>query len=106
MNAAMTEEVQLLLCFFGRLQVATPMDSPRQHALHLQPEEPKAEDYMHYRQNQLSPRSRVDYDAFNRAHFDRLHSAQGRAGKRAVTPKVSPLLNATSFLSWRKTFPF
>ena len=45
-------------------------------------------DYLHYCQNQLSPRSRSDYDAFNRAHFERLHSAQGRAAKRAVTPKV------------------
>ena len=45
-------------------------------------------DYLHYCQNQLSPRSRSDYDAFNRAHFERLQSAQGRASKRAVTPKV------------------
>ncbi|GAX77732.1 hypothetical protein CEUSTIGMA_g5175.t1 [Chlamydomonas eustigma] len=51
-------------------------------------DEPDADQYLHYCQNQLSPRSRADYDAFNRAHFERLYSAQGRAGRRAVTPKV------------------
>lgn len=53
---------------------------------------PDPEAYAHYVQNQLSPRSRADYDAFNRIHFERLHSARGvrrkQEVKRAVTPKV------------------
>lgn len=40
----------------------------------------------HYLQNMISPRSRSEYDAFNRFHFSR----QQQAGRdpRAVTPKV------------------
>ena len=52
-----------------------------------QPEE-EEDAYLHYCQHQLSPRSRSDYDAFNRVHFERLQTAQGKAAKRAVTPKV------------------
>jgi hypothetical protein len=40
----------------------------------------------HYLQNMMSPRSRSEYDEFNRFHFSRLK--QGR-DKRAITPKVS-----------------
>ncbi|KXZ56412.1 hypothetical protein GPECTOR_1g367 [Gonium pectorale] len=42
----------------------------------------------HYYQNHLSPRSRADYDQFNRVHFEKLEQARGRDYKRAVTPKV------------------
>jgi hypothetical protein len=41
----------------------------------------------HYLQNMISPRSRSEYDEFNRFHFSRLQQ-QGR-DKRAITPKVS-----------------
>jgi hypothetical protein len=41
----------------------------------------------HYLQNMMSPRSRSEYDEFNRFHFSRLKQ-QGR-DKRAITPKVS-----------------
>eukprot|EP00882_Tetradesmus_deserticola_P027140 GHRQ01030009.1.p1 GENE.GHRQ01030009.1~~GHRQ01030009.1.p1 ORF type:complete len:285 (+),score=150.80 GHRQ01030009.1:121-855(+) len=41
----------------------------------------------HYLQNLISPRSRSEYDEFNRFHFSRLKQ-QGR-DKRAITPKVS-----------------
>lgn len=40
----------------------------------------------HYLQNLISPRSRSEYDEFNRFHFSRLKQ-QGR-DKWAVTPKV------------------
>jgi hypothetical protein len=40
----------------------------------------------HYLQNLISPRSRSEYDEFNRFHFSRLKQ-QGR-DKRAITPKV------------------
>jgi hypothetical protein len=40
----------------------------------------------HYLQNMISPRSRSEYDEFNRFHFSRLKQ-QGR-DKRAITPKV------------------
>lgn len=40
----------------------------------------------HYMQKLLSPRSRVEYDEFNRFHFGQL--AQHGRNKRAVTPKV------------------
>ncbi|GBF98762.1 hypothetical protein Rsub_11168 [Raphidocelis subcapitata] len=39
----------------------------------------------HYLQNNMSPRNRADYDAFNRYHFGRLRQERDR---RAVTPKV------------------
>ena len=39
----------------------------------------------HYLQNMISPRSRVEYDDFNRFHFSQLRHARD---KRAVTPKV------------------
>ncbi len=34
---------------------------------------PEPISYLHYAQKQLSPRSRMEYDLFNRIHFDRLH---------------------------------
>ncbi|WIA29376.1 hypothetical protein OEZ86_011880 [Tetradesmus obliquus] len=40
----------------------------------------------HYLQNMISPRSRSEYDEFNRFHFSRIKQ-QGR-DKRAITPKV------------------
>ncbi|GIL72590.1 hypothetical protein Vretimale_4330 [Volvox reticuliferus] len=43
----------------------------------------------HYYQNQLSPRSRRDFDNFNRLHFEKLQQIRGSDYKhRAVTPKV------------------
>jgi hypothetical protein len=39
----------------------------------------------HYLQNALSPRSRSEYDNFNRFHFSQLRHLRDR---RAVTPKV------------------
>jgi hypothetical protein len=41
----------------------------------------------HYLQNMISPRSRSEYDEFNRFHFSQLRQA-GRMDKRKVTPKV------------------
>lgn len=41
----------------------------------------------HYLQNMISPRSRAEYDEFNRFHFSQLRQ-QGRLDKREVTPKV------------------
>ena len=86
----------ILLCSPHLACIGSPLYTPQppQSPAEGQPEhreDPAAADeggYLHYCQNQLSPRSRHDYDAFNRAHFERLHSAQGRASKRAVTPKV------------------
>jgi hypothetical protein len=44
----------------------------------------------HYLQNiMISPRSRAEYDEFNRFHFSQLRQ-QGR-NKRTVTPKVRQL---------------
>lgn len=40
----------------------------------------------HYLQNALSPRSRSEYDNFNRFHFSQLRHLRDR---RAVTPKVT-----------------
>lgn len=53
----------------------------------------------HYLQNMISPRSRSEYDAFNRFHFSR----QQQAGRdpRAVTPKVC----MQACLSWRPLLP-
>lgn len=48
----------------------------------------------HYLQNMISPRSRVEYDEFNRYHFSRLK--QGR-DRRAVTPKVGSGLGAVAW---------
>ncbi|KAG2440379.1 hypothetical protein HXX76_004484 [Chlamydomonas incerta] len=43
----------------------------------------------HYYQNHLMPHSRLEYDNFNRVHFDKLQQARGQDYKhRAVTPKV------------------
>ncbi|GLC72408.1 hypothetical protein PLESTF_001244500 [Pleodorina starrii] len=43
----------------------------------------------HYYQNQLSPRSRREFDNFNRLHFEKLEQVRGANYKlRAVTPKV------------------
>eukprot|EP00878_Enallax_costatus_P034903 GHUV01038847.1.p1 GENE.GHUV01038847.1~~GHUV01038847.1.p1 ORF type:complete len:518 (+),score=146.20 GHUV01038847.1:771-2324(+) len=47
----------------------------------------------HYLQNMISPRSRTEYDEFNRYHFSRLK--QGR-DKRAVTPKVGDAIGVVS----------
>lgn len=41
----------------------------------------------HYLQNMISPRSRAEYDEFNRFHFSQLRHF-GRMDKRQVTPKV------------------
>jgi hypothetical protein len=41
----------------------------------------------HYLQNMISPRSRAEYDEFNRFHFSQLRQL-GRMDKREVTPKV------------------
>ncbi len=41
----------------------------------------------HYLQNMISPRSRAEYDEFNRFHFSQLRQA-GRMDRRQVTPKV------------------
>jgi hypothetical protein len=41
----------------------------------------------HYLQNMISPRSRAEYDEFNRFHFSQLRQF-GRMDKRQVTPKV------------------
>jgi hypothetical protein len=38
-------------------------------------------------QNMISPRSRREYDEFNRFHFSKLRQV-GRLDKRSVTPKV------------------
>ncbi|EFJ44827.1 hypothetical protein VOLCADRAFT_94835 [Volvox carteri f. nagariensis] len=43
----------------------------------------------HYYQNKLSPRSRREFDNFNRIHFQKLEQVRGSDYKqRAVTPKV------------------
>ena len=41
----------------------------------------------HYLQNMISPRSRSEYDEFNRFHFGQLRQARGM-DRRQVTPKV------------------
>lgn len=51
----------------------------------------------HYLQNMISPRSRSEYDEFNRFHFSRIKQ-QGR-DKRAITPKVKAWLHAL-LLAW------
>ncbi|KAG1662053.1 hypothetical protein FOA52_005300 [Chlamydomonas sp. UWO 241] len=67
--------------------------------------------YLHYCQNQLSPRSRSEYDAFNRAHFSHLDATRGRrnggtGAHRAVTPKVgSEPLNVSEYEAVRSASP-
>eukprot|EP00798_Chlamydomonas_sp_ICE-L_P013964 gene13964-19904_t len=50
--------------------------------------DPSRQDYLHYQQNLVSPRSRAEYDQFNRLHFEKLYKSRGPAPKRALTPKV------------------
>ncbi|GFR41387.1 hypothetical protein Agub_g2070 [Astrephomene gubernaculifera] len=69
-----------------------------------QEQAPEAAVPHHYFQNQLSPRSRREYDNFNRLHFEKLEQARGRDYKRAVTPKVGEdLLNQREYLAIRHT---
>lgn len=42
----------------------------------------------HYLQNMISPRSRAEYDEFNRFHFSKLRQLGRLGNKRTVTPKV------------------
>ncbi|GLI68796.1 hypothetical protein VaNZ11_013293 [Volvox africanus] len=59
----------------------------------------------HYYQNQLSPRSRRDFDNFNRLHFEKLQQIRGSDYKhRAVTPKVGEdELNLQEYQAMRQT---
>ncbi|KAJ9509081.1 hypothetical protein QJQ45_001570 [Haematococcus lacustris] len=64
------------------------------------------EQYIHYTQAALSPRSRLDYDNFNRMHFHNISQARGTQAKRAVTPKVGEEpLNKSEFQAVRQVSP-
>lgn len=84
---------------------ASAQDLIQQSPVEVSPSEPDS--YIHYCQHQLSPRSRADYDAFNRVHFEHLDSARGsRLSKRAVTPKVGEEpLNVQEYQAVRSASP-